>query len=105
MYTKNFLRIIKLVLLLFNISYFVGMFWLVFCELSMDWTESNLKASVLYMLTNKINKAENCKKLYGIDLEIDKIASTSFQITLLYIFTSFTLDPTKEACEKANEDF
>lgn len=37
MCTKNILRIVKLVVLLFNISYFVAMFWLLFSDVTMTY--------------------------------------------------------------------
>jgi len=35
MYTKNILRIVKLVVLLFNVCYFVAMIWLIYCDTTM----------------------------------------------------------------------
>jgi len=35
-YLGNFLATTKLVIIIFNISFFMGVFWLVFCDLTRD---------------------------------------------------------------------
>lgn len=41
LYTTFSLKIFQLVLIVFNISYFVGMFWLILCELVEDFYNPN----------------------------------------------------------------
>jgi hypothetical protein len=42
--TKFFIRIFKLSLIIVHICYFLGLFWFIFCEIAVDFTEENLNS-------------------------------------------------------------
>ena len=52
MYAKNVLGIFRLVLLLFNICYFSGCFWLMYCELSLNYKVSTFKSTLQHLFEN-----------------------------------------------------
>ena len=61
------LRTFKIIILIINISFFLGMFWLIFCDVTKLITE-NYQANVIEELAsaNHWKKPDECKDLIAL---------------------------------------
>jgi len=66
MFTNYFLKVLKLAIIIVNASYFAGMFWLIFCELTLFFSkeEAFLEISKIYEVKPLFDPKLQCKNSY-----------------------------------------
>lgn len=83
---SNGIKILKLVLIIFNISYFLGFFWFIFCEL--NWRINEDKISDLGQLDNA--SSYNLETFYSTNAMGDNSDIRNAIIVVYYAFTSLS---------------